>query len=199
MLQPGDGGIDAGHRLTQVGQLDRQLHGAGGQEDCVSIAEPEAVRAQCIDHRIREAVDGKLVDRRVDVVQQAHDLGRHPGRRADGVTARADRAQPFRSPHLVDRREAVGEVLTAEVLEEHGRPGLHDEQVARRRAHGEQVHVPGTGGIEDVDRIEHEQRRHTGPAQVLTGTCGAGPVEIVAGGVQISRGVGRRRRAGLRG
>jgi hypothetical protein len=63
-----------------------------------------------------------------------------------------------RRTDLVDRLQALGQVGAAGELVQDDRPGLRDEQVARRIAGVEDLHVACPGGIADVDRVEQHAR-----------------------------------------
>ena len=72
-----------------------------------------------------------------------------------------------RRPDLVDRLEPGGEMVAARKLEQHDRPLGRDEQVARRIAGVEHLHVAGAGGVADVDRIEQHAARQLARLQLL--------------------------------
>ena len=63
-----------------------------------------------------------------------------------------------RRTDLVDRLQALGQVSTAGELVQDDRSGLRDEQVARRIARVEDLHVARPGGIANVDWVKQHAR-----------------------------------------
>ena len=65
-----------------------------------------------------------------------------------------------RGADLVDRLEPFGEMRAAGELVQDDRPRLRNEQVARRIARVEDLHVPRARRIAQVHRVEQHARIH---------------------------------------
>jgi hypothetical protein len=87
---------------------------------------------------------------------------------------RGDEARGDRGAHLVDGLQPVGQVHAAGELVEDRRPLGGDDQVARRVARVEDLHVARAGGVADVHRVEQQAGRDAAPRHL-----GAHPAQPV--------------------
>ena len=156
--EPGDrdlGRADRGaHALQLLGGLDR----AGALHRRLRVGEVEALVAE---RERRPRVGALDPDRRSRPALLADELGDLPGPGPlDGLDPGAGGgvAGGDRGADLVDRLEAFGEVRAAGELVQDHRPGLRDEQVARRVARVEDLHVARAGRVADVHRVEQDAR-----------------------------------------
>jgi hypothetical protein len=91
---------------------------------------------------------------------------------------------------LVDSLEPLCEVMAALVLEQDHRAFERDEDVTRRIAHGEELHVASVRRVADVDRIDEDARAHVPSLHLRTQPSEAAPPEAGKVGLHELRGMG---------
>ena len=152
LLGRGEGGADAADLL---GQLDR----AGALDRILRVEEREALRGQGGRRGVVDPLEGDPPVAAALRPDQVADLGRPAPRLVLDAGAGGGERHRRRRADLVDRREPPREMMAARELEQHHRPFSRDEQVARRIAGMEHLHVARAGGVADVDRIDQHAGR----------------------------------------
>ena len=162
-----DRALDARERGANAGDLLGQLDRPGALDRGLGVGQLEPLGGECGRGRMVDPLDRHPPAAAAMPAHQIADLGGPRLGPLVGARTRGRERHRGRRAYLVDRLEPLGQMMAAGKLEQDHRALGRHEQIARRVAQMEHLHVAGAGGVADVDRIEEHASRQIAPSELL--------------------------------